>query len=79
MLITKIDNLVTNKTLGREQKPVCVIIDEVDGALDSEANGIKEVLNYIETGVAPGEKVKTAAKTKKSEKEAKGKTTIIRE
>jgi hypothetical protein len=40
-LITKIDNLVSNKTLRTDQKPVCVIIDEVDGALDSDSNGIK--------------------------------------
>ena len=49
-LIQKIDNLVTNQTIRAEKKPVCVIIDEVDGALDSDANGIKEVLNYIENG-----------------------------
>ena len=46
-LISKIDNFVTNKTVGREQKPICVIIDEVDGALDSENNGLKEVLQYL--------------------------------
>jgi len=53
--------------VGREQKPICVIIDEVDGALDSESNGIKDLLQYIETGVVPGEKIKVA-KPKKGEK-----------
>ena len=46
-LITKIDSFVTNKTVGRQQKPVCVIIDEVDGALDSDSNGIRQVLHYL--------------------------------
>lgn len=32
-----------------------MIIDEVDGALDSDENGIKEVLNYIETGIIGGD------------------------
>jgi chromosome transmission fidelity protein 18 len=46
-LIHKIDNLVTNHTVRTQQKPTCVIIDEVDGALDSDSNGIREVLNYL--------------------------------
>ena len=71
-LINKIDNLVTNHTVGREQKPVCVIIDEVDGALDSDSNGLKEVLTYIETGIKPGEVVKKIEK-KDKEKEKEGK------
>lgn len=35
-LIAKIDNLVSNQTIRVEKKPICVIIDEVDGALDSD-------------------------------------------
>lgn len=27
-----------------------IVIDEVDGALEQDGNGIKEVLNYIQTG-----------------------------
>jgi SpoVK/Ycf46/Vps4 family AAA+-type ATPase len=72
-LITKIDNLTSNRTVGREQKPVCVIIDEVDGALDSDSNGIKEVLQYLETGVPPGQAKsdKPEKKDKKAEKHEK--------
>jgi hypothetical protein len=50
--------LVSNQTIRSENKPTCVIIDEVDGALDSDSNGIKEVLQYLETGIAPGSLVK---------------------
>jgi hypothetical protein len=42
-----------------------VIIDEVDGALDSDSNGIKEVLNYLESGVVANDapkREKTEAK-----------------
>ncbi len=63
---------MTNRTVGREQKPICVIIDEVDGALDSESNGLKEVLHYLETGVVPNEnKIKTAKGEKGSKKDTK--------
>jgi nucleoside-triphosphatase THEP1 len=49
-LISKIDNLVSNMTIRKDQKPTCIVIDEVDGALDSDSNGLKEVLHYLETG-----------------------------
>jgi chromosome transmission fidelity protein 18 len=74
-LIHKIHNLVTHQTVGRENKPTCVIIDEVDGALDSDSNGIKDVLNYLETGVVPGEikKDKADKNDKKKDKNQKAK------
>ena len=68
-LINKIENLVTNQTIRAEKKPVCLIIDEVEGALDSDANGIKEVLNYIENGSSgEGNKEKEKEKQKKGDK-----------
>lgn len=66
-LIQKIDNLATNQTIRSEKKPACIIIDEVDGALDSDSNGIKEVLHYLETGVVAGAPMKKE-KTEKSDK-----------
>jgi hypothetical protein len=31
-------------------KPTMIIVDEVDGALEQDGNGIKEVLMYIQSG-----------------------------
>lgn len=31
-------------------KPTMIIIDEVDGALEQDGNGIKEVLAFIQSG-----------------------------
>jgi hypothetical protein len=31
-------------------KPTMIIVDEVDGALEQDGNGIKEVLAYIQSG-----------------------------
>lgn len=40
-IVSKLDALLKNKTLNPNNKPVCAIIDEVDGALDSDLNGLK--------------------------------------
>lgn len=50
-----------------------MIIDEVDGALDSDSNGIKEVLQYIESGIVPEnpKKVKAEKPQRKSKPEPK--------
>lgn len=57
---------MSNQTIRSEKKPTCVIIDEVDGALDSDSNGIKEVLNYLETGVVAGDPIKKEKQEKKT-------------
>lgn len=57
--------MANNETVASTGKPTFIILDEVDGIVDSEANGIKDVLNYIETGDIPGENKKKANKNKK--------------
>lgn len=48
-LIEKIEAMGKNNSL-HIGKPTLIIIDEVDGALEQDGNGIKEVLNFIQSG-----------------------------
>lgn len=48
-LIEKIESLGKNNSV-LNNKPTMIVIDEVDGALEQDGNGIREVLNYIQSG-----------------------------
>jgi|JI6StandDraft_1071083.scaffolds.fasta_scaffold31464_3 hypothetical protein len=46
--------MTNNESVTSNGKPTLIILDEVDGVVESESNGIKEVLHYMETGEIPG-------------------------
>ena len=48
-LIEKIEAMGKNNSV-MNGKPTMIIVDEVDGALEQDGNGIKEVLAYLQTG-----------------------------
>ena len=48
-LIEKIEAMGKNNSV-MNGKPTMIIVDEVDGALEQDGNGIKEVLAYIQSG-----------------------------
>jgi hypothetical protein len=56
--------MTNNESVTANHKPTLIILDEVDGVLESESNGMKEILNYIETGEIPGESRKHRANKK---------------
>lgn len=51
--------MANNESVISNGKPTLIILDEVDGVVETESNGIKEVLHYIETGDIPGETRRT--------------------
>lgn len=46
-LISKIEDIAGNDTLRESKKPALICLDEIDGIVDGEANGISKVLDFI--------------------------------
>ena len=49
-LIDQIENFSTCETIKQGNKPALICLDEIDGITENEANGIKSILEYLETG-----------------------------
>lgn len=56
-LIQKIESMGKNNSV-LNNRPTMIVVDQVDGALEQDGNGIKEVLAYLQSGGKP-EKEKT--------------------
>ncbi len=57
VLIEKLESLGKNNSV-LNNKPTMIVVDEVDGALEQDGNGIKEVLAYLQSGGKAGDKDK---------------------
>ncbi len=53
VLIEKLESLGKNNSV-LNNKPTMIVVDEVDGALEQDGNGIKEVLAYLQSGGKAG-------------------------
>ncbi len=48
---TQLDKLKFNKKLGNKEKPTCLILDEIDGAMDGQDGKVKLFLIFNLGGV----------------------------